>query len=148
MSEWVKAIGVDYGTARIGLSVSDDIGLLAHPLETVPASDLDSAAERIAEIVRDRSIRDLVVGLPLRVSGEEGIAVEGVRRFVKMLKSKMSDKVTFHKVDERYTTVVAMEKLHQAGRTAKDSKGIIDQAAAIEILQQWLDSRAEIPPEY
>ena len=147
MSDWIKALGIDYGTARIGVSVSDDIGMLAHPLETVPAADLEGAADRISEIVREREIRDLVIGLPLRVSGEEGAAVEGVRRFVKILEGKVPEGVTFHEVDERYTTVVAMEKLHQAGRTAKDSKGIIDQAAAIEILQQWLDSRAEIPPE-
>ena len=147
MADWIKALGIDYGTARIGVSVSDDIGMLAHPLETVPAADLEGAADRISEIVREREIRDLVIGLPLRVSGEEGAAVEGVRRFVKILEGKVPEGVTFHEVDERYTTVVAMEKLHQAGRTAKDSKGIIDQAAAIEILQQWLDSRADIPPE-
>ena len=147
MSDWIKALGIDYGTARIGVSVSDDIGMLAHPLETVPAADLEGAADRISEIVREREIRDLVIGLPLRVSGEEGAAVEGVRRFVKILEGKVPEGVTFLEVDERYTTVVAMEKLHQAGRTAKDSKGIIDQAAAIEILQQWLDSRADIPPE-
>ena len=52
MSDWVRAMGVDYGTARIGLAVSDDIGLLAHPLETVPAADLDRAAARIGELVR------------------------------------------------------------------------------------------------
>ncbi len=147
MSNWVKALGIDYGAARIGVSVSDDIGLLAHPLETVSAADLEGAADRISEIVLEREIRDLVIGLPLRVSGEEGTAVDGVRRFIKILEGKVPERVVFHEVDERYTTVVAMEKLHQAGRTAKDSKGIIDQAAAIEILQQWLDSRADITYE-
>ena len=83
MSNWVKALGIDYGAARIGVSVSDDIGLLAHPLETVSAADLEGAADRISEIVLEREIRDLVIGLPLRVSGEEGTAVDGVRRFVK-----------------------------------------------------------------
>ena len=143
MSKWVKAIGIDFGRARIGISASDDIGMLAHPLETVPASDLDRAVERIMEVVNDRSVRDVVVGLPLRVSGEEGTAVEGVRDFVRELKKSLPASVMFHEVDERYTTQMAMEKLHQVGRTAKDSKGIIDQAAAVEILQRWLDLREE-----
>lgn len=143
MAKWVKAIGIDFGRARIGISASDDIGMLAHPLETVPASDLGRAVERIMEVVNDRSVRDVVVGLPLRVSGEEGTAVEGVRDFVRELKKSLPASVMFHEVDERYTTQMAMEKLHQVGRTAKDSKGIIDQAAAVEILQRWLDLREE-----
>jgi|TARA_B100001093_G_scaffold520518_1_gene617488 putative Holliday junction resolvase len=143
VAKWVKAIGIDFGRARIGISASDDIGMLAHPLETVPASDLDRAVERIMEVVNDRSVRDVVVGLPLRVSGEEGTAVEGVRDFVRELKKSLPASVMFHEVDERYTTQMAMEKLHQVGRTAKDSKGIIDQAAAVEILQRWLDLREE-----
>jgi len=145
VSKWVKAIGIDFGRARIGISVSDDIGMLAHPLETVPAADLDSAVERIMEVVNDRSVRDVVVGLPLRVSGEEGTAVEGVRDFIRELKRGLPASVVFHEVDERYTTQMAMEKLHQVGRTAKDSKGIIDQAAAVEILQRWLDLREQAP---
>jgi putative Holliday junction resolvase len=145
VAKWVKAIGIDFGRARIGISVSDDIGMLAHPLETVPAADLDRAVERIMEVVNDRSVRDVVVGLPLRVSGEEGTAVEGVRDFVGELKKSLPASVMFHEVDERYTTQMAMEKLHQVGRTAKDSKGIIDQAAAVEILQRWLDLREQPP---
>src|SRR5690606_15102044 len=61
MSDWVKAMGMDYGAARIGIAVSDDIGLLAHPLETVPAADPDRAADRIAALVRERKTEDLVV---------------------------------------------------------------------------------------
>tara|TARA_R110002096_G_scaffold32485_5_gene94395 strand:+ start:2383 stop:2832 length:450 start_codon:yes stop_codon:yes gene_type:complete len=147
MSEWVKALGIDFGKARIGVAVSDDIGLLAHPVENVPGGDLEIAVTRIAEIVRDRGIKDLVIGLPLHLNGDEGIAVEGVRRFSKLLRKKLPDEVSFHEVDERFTTQMAMDKLHEAGRTAKDSKGIIDQAAAIEILQQWLDARPQAFPE-
>ena len=126
--------------------MSDDIGMLAHPLETVPAADLNRAVERIIEVITDRSVRDVVVGLPLRVGGGEGTAVEGVRDFVRELKRGLPAAVVFHEVDERYTTQMAMEKLHQVGRTAKDSKGIIDQAAAVEILQRWLDLRDQPPP--
>lgn len=141
MSDWVRAMGIDYGTARIGLAVSDDIGLLAHPLETVPAADLDRAACRIAELVRERKTDHLVVGLPLHMNGEEGDAVAGVRRFVERLRPLLPESVFIYEMDERHTTRNAMAKLHAAGRNTKNAKKIIDQAAAIEILQEWLDLR-------
>lgn len=150
MSEWVKALGIDFGRARIGLAVSDDIGLLAHPLETVPAADPEKAAVRISEVVAERGIRDLVIGLPLHMNGDEGDAVAGVREFAERLAGHLPDSILFHEVDERLSTSMAMDKLHAAGRNAKNSKGIIDQAAAVEILQLWLDGRPGnelLPPE-
>lgn len=141
MSDWVRAMGIDYGTARIGLAVSDDIGLLAHPLETVAAADLDRAACRIAELVRERKTDHLVVGLPLHMNGEEGDAVAGVRRFVERLRPLLPESVFIYEMDERHSTRNAMAKLHAAGRNTKNAKKIIDQAAAIEILQEWLDLR-------
>lgn len=143
MGDWVRALGIDFGKARIGLAISDDIGLLAHPLETVPAHDREGSIERIVEIVRLREIEDVVIGLPLHVNGEEGKAVRGVRRFSEQLREKLPESIRWHEVDERFTTQVAMEKLHQAGRNEKNARPIIDQAAAVEILQQWLDQAAE-----
>jgi putative Holliday junction resolvase len=142
MSDWVRALGIDYGTARIGIAVSDDLGFLAHPLETVPGGDSEKAAARIAELVRLRRIEHLIVGLPLHRNGEEGTAVGRVRAFVRILRPLLPEEVTVHEVDEHRTTVSAMEKLHAAGRNSKNSKGIIDMAAAVEILQSWLDQRA------
>ena len=139
--EWVKALGIDYGTARIGLAVSDDLGMLAHPLETVPAHSVEASTRRIAELVGERQIKDIVVGLPLHMNGEEGSAVKKVRRYVEQLRGEIGAEVVFHEIDETWTTKTAMEKLHQAGRNEKNSRNIIDQAAAVEILQVWLDSR-------
>ncbi len=146
MSDWIRAMGLDYGTARIGVSVSDDIGMLAHPLETVPAGDPERAARRIAELAGIRKIEHLVVGLPLHMNGEEGEAVAGVRRFVGRLRPHLSQTISIHEMDERLTTSSAMEKLHQAGRNTKNSRRIIDQAAAVEILQAWLDARTGFSP--
>lgn len=143
MSEWIKALGIDYGKARIGLAASDDLGMLAHPVETVPAADRDASIARIAEVVEKRGILDVVVGLPLHMNGDEGLAVEGVRKFMKHLKKMLPETMRYHEVDERLSTSMAMDKLHAAGRTARNAKSIIDQAAAVEILQQWLDRRAE-----
>lgn len=141
--EWVRALGVDYGSVRIGLAVSDDIGLLAHPLETVDGRDVDRAVGRIGEVARDRGIRDLVLGLPLRSDGEAGSAVKRVREFADRLRKELPADTVIHEVDESYTTQVAMEKLHAAGRNEKNARPIIDQAAAVEILQRWLDCRSE-----
>ena len=143
MSDWIRAMGVDYGTARIGLAVSDDIGLLAHPLETVPGVDPDRAAARIAELVRERKTEHLVIGLPLHMNGDEGDAVTAVRRFIKRLRPLLPETIVIHEMDERHSTRNAMDKLHAAGRNTKNSRKIIDQAAAIEILQEWLDLRAD-----
>ncbi len=139
----IRALGLDHGTARIGVAVSDDLGFLAHPLETVPAADSDRAIARLAEIVALRRIEDLVVGLPLRLDGGEGEAAARVRAFVAKLRPELPATIRCHEVDETFTTVVAQEKLRAAGRNAKNSKSIIDQAAAVEILQAWLDARVE-----
>ena len=142
MDDWVRALGIDYGSVRIGLSVSDDLGFLAHPLETIPGENVESAVERIATIIGERKIEDIVIGLPLHTNGDEGKAVRSVRRFSEQLKEVIPGSVRWHEVDERYTTQLAMEKLHAVGRNEKNSRKIIDQAAAVEILQKWLDDRA------
>ena len=118
MSEWVKAMGLDYGTARIGIAVSDDLGMLAHPLETVSAANRAAALNRIVELVAKRGIRDLVIGCPLRLDGSEGSAVEKVRRFGKELVALLPETIRLHEVDESFSTIDAMAKLHQAGRKA------------------------------
>ncbi len=142
MSDWVRALGIDHGSARIGVAVSDDLGMLAHPLETVSAADPERALARLAEIVAARKIDHVVVGLPLHLDGGEGEAAKRVRSFIAKLRSRLSEAVVIHEIDETLTTVSAMAKLHAAGRNAKNSRGIIDQAAAVEILQAWLDGRA------
>jgi putative Holliday junction resolvase len=76
------------------------------------------------------------------MNGEEGKAVTRVRAFGEKLRAELSDEIRWHEVDERHTTSDAMAKLHDAGRNEKNSRGIIDQAAAVEILQRWLDDRA------
>lgn len=146
MSDWVRALGIDHGTVRIGLAVSDDLGFLAHPLETVPAADPDRAAARIVEVARARRIDHLVVGLPLRLDGGEGEAVARVRAFIRRLRPLLPEGVSIHEVDESLSTVAAMEKLRAAGRRVKDSRSVVDQAAAVEILQSWLDARASVAP--
>jgi putative Holliday junction resolvase len=131
-----RILGVDFGRARIGLALSDELQLLAHPLKTIAASE--DAAKQIAEIVRDNNVARVVVGLPRHMSGEIGQAAKEALGFTEKLRDRLGCEVVTW--DERLTTVAANRALRNAGRKTKDSKGVIDQVAAQMILQGYLDS--------
>jgi len=128
---------VDHGDARIGIAATDEFGIMAHPVETVPTTGRDPTA-RIAEIVAMRKIKTLVVGLPLRLDGSEGTSAIKVRKFAKKLSDALPA-LPMVFVDETYTTATASEKLREAGRKAHQQKHIIDQVAAVEILNLWME---------
>lgn len=132
------ALGLDYGDARIGVAATDDFGILAHPVETIQVSHQSNPFARISEIVGMRKTRTLVVGLPLRLDGSEGDSAKKVRSFAKKL-AKQIPNVPMVFIDESYTTSDASEKLREAGRNAKKQKNVIDQAAAVEILNRWME---------
>ena len=138
------ALGIDYGQARIGIAATDSCGILAHPVESIHLAKTEPL-NRIAELVAQKGIRSLVLGLPLRLDGTEGTACEKVRSFGKKLREKFPELPLIY-VDEFLTTTVAQEKLHKAGKKAKDFKPIIDQAAAVEILNTWWEQTMP-PPE-
>jgi putative holliday junction resolvase len=94
--------------------------------------------ERIAAITISRKIRTLILGLPVRMDGSEGSSAEKVRAFAERLQARIPLPLIF--IDETLTTSTASEKLRQAGRNAKQQKAIIDQAAAVEILNLWLET--------
>lgn len=135
------ALGIDYGEARIGIAATDACGILAHPVESIHLRHTEPIA-RIRELVQQKGIRTLVLGLPLRLDGTEGTACTKVRAFGEKLRAALPELPLLY-VDEFLTTTAAQEKLHQAGKKAKNFKPIIDQAAAVEILNNWLDT---LPP--
>lgn len=132
------ALGIDYGEARIGIAATDDCGILAHPVESIHLRHTEPIA-RIRELVQQKGIRTLVLGLPLRLDGTEGTACTKVRAFGEKLRAALPELPLLY-VDEFLTTTAAQEKLHQAGKKAKNFKPIIDQAAAVEILNNWMDT--------
>lgn len=136
------ALGIDYGQARIGLAATDACGILAHPVESICLAKTEPIG-RIAEWVEKLSIRTLVLGLPLRLDGSEGSACEKVRAFGSKLAARFPALPLVY-VDEFLTTSIAQEKLHQAGKKARQFRPIIDQAAAVEILNNWLETN--LPP--
>ena len=135
-----RSLGIDHGEARIGLAIADDLGMLAHPLETIHLKETPDPVARIAAIVvRDR-IGIIILGLPRNMDGSYGPAAEKVRAFAEKLRVACGCEVKLW--DERLTSVAAQRALHEAGRNVKDSRKVIDQVAAQLILQGWLDSQA------
>ncbi|MEC9037739.1 MAG: Holliday junction resolvase RuvX [Verrucomicrobiota bacterium] len=139
----MKALGVDYGEVRIGIACSDDLGMFAHPLETVQTCE-SSPIARIAEIVAQRSIEIIIIGMPRSLDGSYGKSAQNVSDFVDKIANAMPD-IEVVTQDERFTTTVAQQKLHDAGHTIKSSRHLIDQAAAVEILQSYLDEKKDEP---
>ena len=133
-----RALGIDHGEARIGVAISDDLGMMAHPLETIAAKKCDPLA-RIAEIVARDKIGMIILGLPRNMDGTYGPAAEKVKAFAETLRTKTGCEVKLW--DERLTSVAAQKSLHAAGRNTKQSREVIDQVAAQIILQSWLDSQ-------
>lgn len=131
------ALGIDYGEVRVGVALTDPLGILAHPVESIPVQKIDPVS-RIAELARQNAVKTLVLGLPLRLDGEEGTAAAKVRCFGERLRDVLPD-VPLVFVDEFMTTVVASEKLRAAGRKTVHQRVVIDQAAAVEILNNWMN---------
>ena len=132
------ALGIDHGDARIGLAATDDFGILAHPVETVDQTRGGEAAiERIIAVAEMRMIRTLVVGLPVRLDGTEGTAAAKVRAFASRLHERLPD-LPMVFVDESLTTAAAGAKLREAGLKTRHHRSVIDQAAAVEILNAWM----------
>ncbi|MEM0898025.1 MAG: Holliday junction resolvase RuvX [Verrucomicrobiota bacterium] len=137
-----RVLGIDYGEARIGLAVSDELGMLAHPVETIHRNAVPDFLARIVEVAAEKAVSLVVVGLPLHLDGSRGAAVEKVESFVSGLREKLPEGIPVKTVDERLSTVEAQRKLHEAGRTVKNSRNVIDQMAAVVILQDYLDETA------
>ena len=136
----MRALGIDLGEARIGLAISDELGMLAHPLETIRVDANADPVDRIAEIAARDKIGVIVLGLPRNMNGTYGPAAEKSRAFAEALKAKIPCEIKLW--DERLTSVAAQKSLHQSGRNTKQSRAVIDQVAAQLILQGYLDGQA------
>jgi putative Holliday junction resolvase len=141
-------LGVDVGSVRVGLAASDPAGILATPVETL-ARDLVASADQaaIAAVVLARDVLEVVVGLPRSLSGGEGPAAASVRVYATALAARVSP-TPVRLVDERLTTIDAQRQLRDSGRPGRSQRAVVDQAAAVLILQAALDAEKEsgLPP--
>jgi putative holliday junction resolvase len=139
-------VGVDVGTVRVGVAVSDPDGLLATPRETVQrGSDVAVVVARIEAVADELDAIELIVGLPLSMRGTDTASTADARRVAALLAEGPRP---VRMVDERLTTVSAQSALHASGRNTRGSRRVIDQVAAVILLQHALDAeraRGEAP---
>ena len=135
----MRIMGIDYGDARIGVAVSDPLGLTAQGIETIQwKNSLDKPLERIKQLVDEYSVEKIVVGLPKNMDGSIGFRGEKTLEFIKMLESYVN--VEIIKWDERLSTVAANRAMHEMEVKLSRKKKVVDQIAAAYILQGYLDS--------
>ena len=138
-------VGVDVGSVRVGVAVSDPDGILATPLVTLPrdARTGDDIAQ-IAAIVRERDAVEVVVGMPRHLSGAAGAAADAATAYADALRAAVAP-VPVRLVDERLSTVAAERSLAAGGMRARQRRDVVDQAAAVVILQSALDALPREP---
>jgi putative Holliday junction resolvase len=134
-------LGVDVGTVRVGVARSDPRGVLATPLTTLLRdADSDKDVRALAQLVREHEAVGVVVGLPVTLAGREGDSATMARHYARRLAAIISP-IPVELVDERLTTAAATRTLSSRGIRGRARRAVVDQAAAAEILQHWLDAR-------
>lgn len=135
-----RRLGVDVGSVRIGVAASDPDAILATPVETVRRDRSGSHLRRLVELVDDLDAVEVIVGLPRTLADRTGPAARDAIELAETLARRIAP-VPVRLADERLTTVVAQRSLRDAGIRSKGQRAVIDQAAAVAILQDWLDQR-------
>ena len=140
-----RRLGIDVGSVRIGVAASDPDGILATPVETVRRERSAKHLRRLVELVAEYQVVEVIVGLPRTLADRTGPSALDAIELAGLLAARIVP-VPVRMADERLTTVSAQRSLRQAGMRAKGQRKVIDQAAAVAILQGWLDERRAMPP--
>lgn len=135
----MRKLGIDFGDARIGLALSDPLGMIASGLETLKSAGLEKDTDYISNLCKNNNVDTIVLGLPLNMDGSSGVRVEKTKIFAEKLKQKTGLKIEL--VDERLTTVESEKMLIDAGRKREKRKEVIDKISAIIILQNYLNRK-------
>lgn len=134
-----RVAAIDLGKTRVGIAVTDELGLLAHPRPPLSGKNEKKLLEALSRLVTEEGVSRFVVGYPLSMSGREGVAAQRAVRFCQRLANATG--VDVELVDERLTSLQAERQLAEAGHTRNEVKARVDGEAAAIILQQWLDAR-------
>jgi putative pre-16S rRNA nuclease len=133
-----RVLALDVGSKRIGVAVSDPLGITAQGLETIQRHNKRKDMETLGRLLKDYAVREVVVGLPLRLSGAEGTQSEKMRSFASDIESRFG--VTVHLWDERWTSTEANRLLRETELSIEKRGRAIDRMAAILILQSWMEA--------
>lgn len=133
-----RILGLDHGARRIGVAISDELGLTAQPLLTLVHTNARSDLRSLGRLLRRYTCSQIVVGWPIHLSGDRGPRALAAEKFADSLRAEFN--LPVHLWDERLSTAEAHRHLDAVGRGARDRKEVIDQIAAVLILQNWLDT--------
>jgi putative pre-16S rRNA nuclease len=137
----LRILGLDLGSRRIGVAISDELGIAAHALRTLTRTGDRRDAEVVAALVAETGAAEIVVGWPLGTDGEEGPAAKRAARFAETLRARL--KMPVHLQDERFSTATAEQFLIDADVSRKKRKAVIDQLAAANILREFMEARKD-----
>lgn len=134
----MRILALDHGTVRVGVAVSDELKMIATPLEYIPAEPLDAFLARFQKLLRDKEVEQIIVGMPRNMDGSYGPAAEKVRAFIEQLSSVTP--LPIRTWDERLTSAQANRMLIQGNVSRKNRKQVVDKMAAAILLQSYLDT--------
>ena len=134
-------MGLDVGMKTVGVAISDELRMVGHPFETLVRRGTRADVDALVALVRDREIVEIVVGLPLELSGAAGARVARVRVLTAALGERLGDAIPIHEWDERFSTVAVERVLIDADLSRRRRKKVVDKQAAAYILQGWLDAQ-------
>ena len=135
-----RIMALDVGSKRIGVAVSDPLGITAQGLDTIQRQNKRRDLEALGHVLAKYEVQEIVVGLPLRLSGAEGIQSEKMRRFAEDLRAHFG--LTVHLWDERWTSTEANRLLRETDLSIKKRGRAVDRMAAVLILQSWMEAHA------
>jgi putative Holliday junction resolvase len=135
----MRILALDHGTKRIGVAISDELGMIAQPLEFIPAHPLEEAFVRLKQIIEEKSVDEIIVGMPRNMNGTLGPAADKANEFIAQIKERFPQPV--RDWDERLTTVQAQRILIEGGTRRNKRKEKVDMMAAAILLQSYLDSK-------
>ncbi len=135
-----RILGLDVGSRRIGLAISDPLGITAQGLETLQRQNKRSDFAQLEQVIRDYQVAEIVIGLPLRMTGAAGTQAEKMQGFAEEIRRRF--RLPVHLWDERLTSVQANRLLRETDMSIKRRGQVVDRMAAVLILQSWMDARA------
>ncbi len=135
----MRILALDIGEKRIGLAISDEMGLLAHPVKTLKWENKEKLVSDLEQIIREKNIIELVIGMPYNMKGLYSKKTEEIQEIKNFLASTL--KISIVEEDERLTTKMAERTLHDLGKKPSRNRDKIDQIAAMHILQSYLDRK-------
>ena len=133
-------LGIDYGERRIGLALSDPLGIIAKPLKVIDRKATPDYKSAIIEIIDEKEVVEIIVGLPVTMKGDYSEQTKAAQKFIDEISGICNIPVT--EIDERFSSIAAKKALHEQGVKTGHEKGRVDETAAAIILQEYLDSQS------